>query len=66
MQQIFDRYVRNNVRRLKKDEAITMLESEFNMTAEQAAQMFDAFDQDKNGIMSIWEFEQFYQCVGNK
>ena len=66
VQRIFDKYVQNNVRRLKKAEATEMLEKEFNMTSEQASSMFDAFDQDKNGIMSIWEFQQFYQCVGNK
>merc|ERR1712168_1442254 len=27
--------------------------------------MFEMFDKDKNGIMSIWEFQQFYQIVGN-
>ena len=34
------------------------------MTETQAEQIFDSFDKDKNGVMSIWEFEQYYQCVG--
>lgn len=64
VQEIFDRYIQNNVRRLKRDEAIAMLGKEFNFTEEQAGSMFDTFDKDKNGIMSIWEFQQFYACVG--
>jgi len=64
VQQIFDRYIQNNVRRLKKEEAIKMLQNEFNFTPEQAQSMFETFDKDKNGIMSIWEFQQFYMCVG--
>ena len=66
MQAIFDKYIHNNVRKLKKDEAVKMMESEFSLTGEQAAAMFDTFDKDKNGIMSLWEFQQFYQCVGNQ
>ena len=66
MQQIFDRYIKNNVRRLKRDEAVTMLKTEFNFTDEQADCMFTMFDKDKNNVMSIWEFQQFYMCVGNR
>ena len=66
MQAIFDRYVKNNVRRLPKDEALEMLEKEFNLTVEQATAMFDSFDSDHNGVMSLYEFQAFYQCVGNK
>ncbi|KAK2183149.1 hypothetical protein NP493_322g01027 [Ridgeia piscesae] len=65
VQRMFDQYVHNNVRRLKRDDALVMFEKEFEMTPEQAAQIFDSFDKDRNGIMSIWEFEQFYHCVGN-
>ncbi|CAH1788612.1 unnamed protein product [Owenia fusiformis] len=64
VQQIFDRYIKNNVRRLKKADAIIMLNKEFELSEEQANVMFDTFDKDKNGIMSIWEFHQFYQTVG--
>ena len=64
IQAIFDKYAQKNVRRLKRDEAIVLLNKEFNLTEDQAAQMFDSFDQDKNGIMSIWEFQQFYQTIG--
>ena len=66
VQQIFDRYIHNNVRRLKKDEAVKMLQTEFNFTPDQASSMFDTFDKDKNGIMSIWEFQQFYMSVGKR
>jgi Ca2+-binding EF-hand superfamily protein len=64
VQAIFDRYIKNNVRRLKRDEAIQMLKTEFDFSDEEAASMFTAFDQDKNDVMSIWEFQQFYACVG--
>lgn len=66
VQQIFDRYIKNNVRRLKRDEALAMLKTEFNFTDEQASCMFQTFDKDKNDVMSIWEFQQFYTCVGNR
>ena len=66
VQQIFDRYIKNNVRRLKRDEAVAMLKTEFNFSDDQAACMFTMFDKDKNGVMSIWEFQQFYMCVGNR
>jgi len=66
VQQIFDRYIKNNVRRLKRDEALSMLKTEFNFTDEQANCMFTMFDKDKNDIMSLWEFQQFYTCVGNR
>ena len=66
VQAIFDRYVKNNVRRLPKEEALGMLQKEFNLSPEQANAMFDSFDGDHNGIMSLYEFQQFYQCVGNR
>ncbi|KAK7092599.1 parvalbumin beta 1-like [Littorina saxatilis] len=62
---LFDRYVQNNVRHLNRNDAIKMLESEFGLEEDQAATMFESFDKDKNGIMSIWEFEQFFACMGN-
>jgi Ca2+-binding EF-hand superfamily protein len=64
VQQIFDRYITNNVRRLKREEAVLMLKTEFSFSDDEANSMFSAFDQDKNDIMSIWEFQQFYTCVG--
>ena len=66
VQEIFDKYMHDGVaRRLKKDDALDMLMHEFGLTHEQAEKMFNMFDQDKNNIMSIWEFQQFYICVGN-
>ena len=63
---VFEKYIENNVRHLEKREAIHMLESEFGLEPEQAVTMFDTFDKDKNGIMSIWEFQQFYVCMGTQ
>lgn len=40
--------------------------TEFNLTEDQGQDMFNSFDRDKNGIMSIWEFQAFYQTVGNR
>lgn len=53
-------------RQLSRPDAIRMLENEFSLPNEQANQIFDVFDRDQNGIMSIWEFQQFHQCVGAK
>ena len=66
VQTIFDRYIQNNVRRLKRPEAIQMMMAEFSFSEDQASAMFDSFDKDKNNIMSIWEFQQFYMCVGKR
>ena len=66
MQQLFDKYAQGPARRLKKEGAITMLQNEYGMSQLQADQVFDAFDKDKNGIMSVWEFHQFHQIVGAK
>ena len=63
---VFEKYIANNVRNLEKNEAIHMLESEFGLEPEQALTMFETFDKDKNGIMSIWEFQQFYVCMGTQ
>ncbi|KAL8563812.1 hypothetical protein ACOMHN_061936 [Nucella lapillus] len=63
--ELFDRYVENKVRHLNRPDAIDMLQKEFNLDAGQAATMFETFDKDHNGIMSIWEFEQFFMCMGN-
>ncbi|XP_076437304.1 uncharacterized protein LOC143276588 [Babylonia areolata] len=63
--ELFDRYVENKVRNLNKPDAIEMLKAEFGLDDDQAGVMFETFDKDHNGIMSIWEFEQFYMCMGN-
>ena len=62
---MFDKYTVNNVRNLKKDAALQLFKDEFGLTEEQADTMFHTFDKDMNGIMSVWEFQQFYVCVGN-
>ncbi|KAL8582499.1 hypothetical protein ACOMHN_065887 [Nucella lapillus] len=63
--ELFDRYVENNVRNLDKNKAVKMLMAEFSLDENQASTMFETFDKDHNGIMSIWEFEQFFMCMGN-
>lgn len=62
---VFEKYIKNNVRNLKKDQALDMFENEFGLDRDQGEIMFSTFDKDKNGIMSIWEFQQFYMSVGD-
>ncbi|XP_063425263.1 uncharacterized protein LOC134708553 [Mytilus trossulus] len=64
VQAIFDKYAQSNVKRLHRPQAIEMLQQEFGMTQQEAMVMFETFDKDKNEIMSIWEFQQFYETVG--
>uniref|UniRef100_A0A0B6Z0P6 EF-hand domain-containing protein n=1 Tax=Arion vulgaris TaxID=1028688 RepID=A0A0B6Z0P6_9EUPU len=61
---MFDKYVANNVRILGKRSAIDMLQVEFGLDEEEASVMFTTFDKDKNGKLSIWEFQQFFICMG--
>ncbi|XP_064622667.1 uncharacterized protein LOC135484897 [Lineus longissimus] len=66
VQAIFDKYKETNIAtRLKKPEAIRMMSEEFGLTEEQGEKIFETFDQDKNGIMSLWEFEALYTTVGD-
>ena len=65
MQEIFAKYQQTQTRRLNKEDALHLLENEFGLTADQSSQLFDTFDKDQNGYMSLWEFQQFYQIVGN-
>jgi Ca2+-binding EF-hand superfamily protein len=62
---VFEKYMKNNVRNLKKEQALELFQQEFGLDDEQGQIMFDTFDKDKNGIMSIWEFQQFYMSVGD-
>lgn len=64
VQSVFDKYTVNFVRRLNKDKALEMFEKEFNLSPERAATMFDMFDQDRNQILSAWEFSLFFQSFG--
>ena len=64
--EVFDKYIKKNVRSLKKDQAIEMFEKEFGLDKDQGETMFNTFDKDQNGIMSIWEFQQFYVAMGNQ
>ncbi|XP_055901678.1 uncharacterized calcium-binding protein B0563.7-like isoform X2 [Biomphalaria glabrata] len=61
---IFDKYVANNVRVLNKQHAVDMLKTEFGLEDQEAEVMFNTFDKDKNGKLSIWEFQQFCVCMG--
>ncbi|KAL4228667.1 hypothetical protein ACF0H5_011712 [Mactra antiquata] len=62
---VFEKYMKNNVRNLKKEQAIDLFEKEFDLDREQGEAMFKTFDKDMNGVMSIWEFQQFYMCMGD-
>ncbi|BFZ06261.1 hypothetical protein BsWGS_09300 [Bradybaena similaris] len=61
---IFDKYVANNVRILSRKAAVDMLKTEFGLSETEADVMFHTFDKDKNGKLSIWEFQQFCVCMG--
>lgn len=63
---VFEKYMKNNVRNLKKEQALELFEKEFGLDQEQGEAMFKTFDKDMNGIMSIWEFQQFYMCMGDQ
>lgn len=63
---VFDKYIAKNVRNLKKDQALDLFEKEFGLNKEQGETMFSTFDKDQNGIMSIWEFQQFYIAMGTQ
>lgn len=65
VQAIFDKYQKNLVRRLIKEDAIELFLTEFGLSGEQAESMFDMFDRDKNGELSLWEFHQFYTMIGD-
>jgi len=62
---IFAKYQPSFARRLHKPEAMTMLQKEFQLSESEAAIMFHAFDKDGNEVLSLWEFRQFYQTIGN-
>ncbi|XP_060075971.1 uncharacterized protein LOC132555638 isoform X1 [Ylistrum balloti] len=64
-QAVFDKYTHNFVRRLKKPEAVKMFVNDYKLSDEHAGVMFDIFDIDKNGELSIWEYQQFYSSLGN-
>ncbi|XP_029634049.2 uncharacterized protein LOC115209700 [Octopus sinensis] len=53
------------VRRLNKGDAIKLFLDEFGLKDEQAESMFEMFDRDHNGELSLWEFHQFYTMIGN-
>lgn len=64
VRKIFSKYVKNFVQRLKKPDALNMLQSEFDLTEPEASIIFELFDKDQNGELSLWEFQQFYTTVG--
>ncbi|XP_013388384.1 calmodulin-beta [Lingula anatina] len=65
VEDIFDKYIRGNMRNLKRPEAMKMLTKEFKLKPDEAEAIFNNFDKDGNGVMSIWEFQQFYMMTGN-
>lgn len=66
VRKIFSKYVKNFVQRLKKPDALTMLQEEFSLTEKEAEIIFELFDKDQNCELSLWEFQQFYTTVGAK
>ncbi|WAR05953.1 hypothetical protein MAR_021323 [Mya arenaria] len=48
---VFEKYMKNNVRNLKKDQAMTLFSNEFGLDEEQSEIMFHTFDKDMNGII---------------
>lgn len=64
VQKLFDNYTINFVRRLPKDRALEMFQKEFNLSKERAEVMFEMFDQDRNNVLSAWEFYLFYTSFG--
>ena len=66
MQKVFDKYTVNFVRKLKKEVALEMFQKEYELDAEWAEVMFQMFDKDGNGVLSIWEFNLFYQTFGQE
>ncbi|GAB1600054.1 uncharacterized protein LOC115209700 [Argonauta hians] len=65
VQAIFDKYQKNLVRRLNKQDAINLFLEQFGLSEDQAESMFEMFDNDHNGELSLWEFHQFYTMIGN-
>lgn len=65
VQQIFEKYMQNNnLRRLSRQDAIHLFQCEFKLDLHRAEEIFDHFDADQNGSMSLWEFQHFYTNVG--
>lgn len=62
---VFDKYTKNNRRTLPKAEAVKMLNLEFSLSEAEADQLFETFDKDHNGSMSLQEFKIFYMSAGN-
>ncbi|XP_064623445.1 calcium-binding protein 1-like [Lineus longissimus] len=68
IQAIFDdpEYGAGIGRKLKRENAIKMFVERFGMTEAQADAIFETFDADKNGVMTLREFRQFYATIGNR
>nr|KAG5687941.1 hypothetical protein BaRGS_021649 [Batillaria attramentaria] len=65
VRKIFSKYVKTFVQRLKKPDAICMLQTEFSLSEQEALIIFELFDKDHNNELSLWEFQQFYTTVGS-
>lgn len=68
VQQLFEKYLQNEApgRRLSRHDAIQLLMAEFSVNEIHAQMIFDHFDKDANGAMSLWEFQHLYNVVGPK
>ena len=49
-----------------KKEAIHMFETEFRLQTKHAEEFFKHFDTDENDSLSLWEFQHFYNVVGER
>lgn len=68
VQKLFDKYTPDGViaRRLPRSNALKLLDVELGMTGERAEELFDHFDADQNGYMSLWEFQHFVNVIGSR
>ncbi|KAK2167470.1 hypothetical protein LSH36_27g04001 [Paralvinella palmiformis] len=66
VQKLFEKYVNNDlhVRRLDHEMALQLLQKEFSLSQKAAVSVMDYFDTDRNGSLSLWEFQHFYNLAG--
>ena len=66
VQKLFEKYVNNDlhVRRLDHEMAMNLLQNEFSLNEKAAVSIVDYFDTDRNGSLSLWEFQHFYNLAG--
>jgi len=63
-QKVFDKYTVNFVRRLHKDKALEMFETDLGLSHERADFMFSAFVAEGNQVLTANDFNNFWICFG--